>query len=191
VSFDRRDEQALRRPRRWWLWALCLLAAAALAGCGSGRGTTRSTGSGGTTSSTTSGASQGDPSSRSATVVFFKLEVERKCKAGNLMVRKNVHAKKGNTLAGIAELTVYNQKVERKVVSELEQAKPPAELASAMKSIIGYRRALADELTAFAAIISKNDKAKLPPISQAKTQLRAQLAKAGKKTGLKECAKVG
>ena len=176
---------------------LCLLATAALtalAGCGTKSSSGSGSDSGGTTGSTsskTSGASQGDPSPHPAAAVFFKLEVERKCKAGNLLIRKNGHSKKGNTLAGIAELTAYNQKVERKVVSELEQAKPPAELASAMKSIIGYRQSLADELTAFAAIVRKNEKSKLPPISKSKTQLRVQLAQAGRKAGLKECAKVG
>jgi hypothetical protein len=177
MRIDHRYEQVLRRRRRR-LWAVSLLVAIGLAGCGSGKAT----------SSATSGTFYGGSPLTPAKA--FKLDVERTCKEGTVFLHQNVHLK-GKTLADIAEVTLINQKFERKTVSELEKIKPPAQFAAAMKRIIGYRRSLAEELSAFAVIVRHNDKAKLPPLAKSKARLRIQLAQVAEKAGLKECAKVG
>jgi hypothetical protein len=179
MPFESHYEKVWRRPL-WWLLAVLLFTVTVLAGCGSGETSS--------TKSVTFDATGGDPNRTS--VDAFKQQVERTCKEGSVRLRLNVHPK-GKTPADIAEVGLINQKIEREVISELEQVEPPPKFASAMRAILGYRRSLANELSTFAVMVRRQEKARFPGLAKSKSQLRVQLARVAEKAGFKECAKVG
>jgi hypothetical protein len=171
-----------------------LAAAAALAGCGSSR--THATASSKATAPTASTVSaqppsptQSSPGGAALTRAQLVASAGAICKLVNAELTA-VKAKSAS-VAEIVRLVPGRALSERKAVTELSKLTPPASLAHDWQLIVGYRRTLADELTALAQAAQSKDTVKIKALSASKLRAHALLLAAAKRAGLTECGRVG
>ena len=171
-----------------------LAAGAALAGCGSSRAhATASSKAAAPTASTASArppnSTHGSPKGAALTRAQLAASADAICKRVNAELTA-VKAKSAS-VAEIVRIVPGRALSERKAVTELSKLTPPSSLAHDWQLIIGYRRTLADELTALALAAQSKDNVKIKALSASKLRAHALLLAAAKRAGLTECGRVG
>ncbi len=91
----------------------------------------------------------------------------------------------------LARSTNRHLALERAVVLELAKLTPPASLAQSWKQILGYRRALAEELRMLIRYAEAHNAKGMQALKASKLRLHRELSKAASRSGFKDCALVG
>lgn len=81
--------------------------------------------------------------------------------------------------------------LERATLLELTKLKVPASLAQDWKQVLGYRRALAEELTTLVRYAETHNDKGIGALKASKLRLHRRLYEIASRTGFKDCALVG
>jgi hypothetical protein len=173
---------------------ICAMLASALfllAGCGgkSSSAGNPSASSSSTSSGTTSASTGASGTSSPPLSKQFIAQADPICrKANSLLARSSAKGKKAPELA---EAVVVNETIERKTAAALAKLSPPPALASGWAKMLGYRRALANELGTLAAAVKREDSSAVPALTRSKKKLHRDLSQLARSAGFKYCAKIG
>lgn len=157
---------------------LVLLAAAlAASGCGSGSPSTASTG---TSSSTTAKVL-----SRTQAIA----QADAICRQLNVQLR--AHVGSGESPRQLAQEIPPRAALEQRTVQELGKLAAPTSVASALQTIVVYRRTLAQELAQLGEDAKRDDTAAIRRLGASKAKSHLQLSRFATAAGFSDCARLG
>jgi hypothetical protein len=91
----------------------------------------------------------------------------------------------------ITQVIPAHAALEMKAIAELARLKPPASLARDWKSILTYRRILANELLALIGAAKRKDAKAISVLAVSKKREHELLAAVAARDGFKDCAQAG
>jgi hypothetical protein len=94
----------------------------------------------------------------------------------------------GFAISQIARSAPRNAALEERAIAELSRIRPPAVLARDWRSIIGYRRILAQELLKLVRYAKANDARAIQTLAASKKRVHQKLSALATRDGFKDCS---
>src|ERR1700733_1457186 len=166
-----------------------ILVALAIAGCGGGSSTAASR-QGSQTATSTASAGSTSATGADATASFIA-QADAICRGVNAELTAGSAKRAESSLSNIARVATRNAAIERKGLAKLEALTVPGAIPLSWQGVLAKRTALSKQLAELAADARRKDNSAIQALGVTKKRVHAELRKAAKKGGFKDCAKVG
>jgi hypothetical protein len=142
-----------------------------------------------TTDTTASSRTSTRPAQTAAADAHFVARADAVCRRANAEIT-SVQAKSSSPKE-VERIVPRNVALEREGIARLAKLAPPPSLQVVWRSMLGYRRTLAAELTRLLDAAKAKDATAIKSLTVSKRSVHKELSKLATAHGFKDCAKVG